>query len=147
MKFWTSLLASLVLVAGVSAADSTITNSPVKKFRLPQFNEEGYRTGLLEGDEASLISQTQIDIKEMHFTVFSADDANTVDTTILAPTATIRIPDQQHALVEGKGPVRVVRSDLDASGENWTYLHAEKKIIMRNHVHVVFRSELTDLLK
>jgi len=131
----------------MSAADSNITNAPVKKFRLPQFNDQGFRTGLLEGDEARLISQTQIDIKEMHFTVFSGDENNAVDTTLLAPTATIHIPDPQHIVVEGKGPLRVVRSDLDASGADWTYAHAEKKISMRKHVHVIFRSELTDLLK
>lgn len=135
------------MTAATSSADSNVTNAPVKKFRLPQFNEQGFRTGLLEGDEARLISQTQIDITEMHFTIFSGDESNTVDTTLLAPTATILIPDPQHVVVEGKGPVRVVRSDLDASGVDWTYLHAEKKVSMRKNVHVVFRSELTNLLK
>lgn len=135
------------MAAATCAADPSVTNAPVKKFRLPQFNEQGYRTGLLEGDEARLVSQTRIDIKEMHFTVFSGDESNTVDTTLLAPTATILIPDPQHIVVEGKDAVRVVRSDLDASGVDWTYLHAEKKVSMRKNVHVVFRSELTDLLK
>jgi len=146
VKFWTSLFLGLAITAA-SAADTNIANAPLKKFRLPQFNDQGFRTGLLEGDEARLISQTQIDITEMHFTVFSGDETNTVDTTLLAPTATIRIPDPQHVVVEGKGPVRVVRSDLDASGVDWTYVHAEKKVFMRKNVHVVFRSEMTDLLK
>ena len=137
----------MVITAATSAADSTVTNAPVKKFRLPQFNEQGFRTGLLEGDEARLVNQTRIDITEMHFTVFAGDESNTVDTTLLAPTATILIPDPQHIVVEGKGAVRVVRGDLDASGEDWTYLHEEKKVSKRKNVHVDFRSELTDLLK
>lgn len=135
------------LTAAAAAGADDITNAPVKKFRLPQFNQEGFRTGLLEGDEARIISQTQIDITEMHFTVFSGNDTNAVDTTLLAPTATIRIPDPQHVVVEGKGAVRVIRPDLDASGADWTYWHAEKKVSMRKNVHVVIRSEMSDLLK
>ena len=135
------------MTAAMTAADTSITNAPVKKFRLPQFNQEGFRTGLLEGDEARIVSENQIDITEMHFTVFSGTEANTVDTTLLAPTATIHIPDPQHIVVEGKGAVRVVRSDLDASGVDWTYWHAEKKVSMRKNVHVVIRSEMADLLK
>ncbi len=128
-------------------ADAPSTSAPVKKFRLPQLNDEGFRTGLLEGDEAKLISQSQIDITEMHFTIFTGDETNAVDTTLLAPVATIHVPDPKHLTVEGKGPVRVVRTDLDASGEDWTYVHADKKIFMRKNVHVVFHSELTDILK
>ena len=128
-------------------AATSLGDAPVKKFRLPSFNDAGFRTGLLTGDEATMVSSTQIDLREMHFTLFTGDEKNAVETTMLAPIATVRIPEPNKTIVEGKGSVRVIRSDLDASGEDWTYNNADRRLIMRKNVHFVFQAELKDLLK
>ncbi len=135
------------LLACSVGARGQADGTPVKHFRLPTFNDQGYRSSLLVGDEATIVSAAQIDIKEMHFTLFTGDETNAIDTTLLAPVATVRIQEHSHTIVDGKGPVRVVRTDLDASGENWTFAYPEKKLTMRANVHVVIRAPLGDLLK
>jgi len=122
-------------------------NAPVKKFRLPSFNEQGFRTSLLEGDEATMISPSQIDMREMHLTLFSGDENNRVETTLLAPLATVRLLDQNQIAVEGPSSVRLVRSDLDVAGENWSYRHADKRLTIGKKVHVVIHAQLGDILK
>lgn len=122
-------------------------NAPVKKFRLPSFNDQGFRTSLLEGDEAQVISPSQIDMKEMHMTLFSGDENNAVDTTLLASTATVRLLEKNQITVEGGNSVRLIREDLDVSGENWSYQHAEKRLTLGKNVRVVIRAELGDILK
>lgn len=141
------LALSCLALSALASADTTLGNAPVRKFRLPSFNDEGNRVSLLTGDEATLVNPKQIDVKEMHFTLFAGDEKGTVDTTLLAPVATVRIPEPNHTIVEGKGSVRVIRSDLDASGEDWTYWHREKRLVMRNHVHFVLQAELTNILQ
>ncbi|PTY05854.1 hypothetical protein DB347_16040 [Opitutaceae bacterium EW11] len=122
-------------------------NTPVRRFRLPSFNQEGFRTALLEGEEADAVSPTEIHLKEMRFSLFAGDETNALDSTLLAPRATVRIPEQNHYLVEGPGPVRLIRNDLDVSGENWLYDHNARKLWIRKDAQVIFRSELKDLLK
>jgi hypothetical protein len=142
------LLAVLLLLLPAAWAYAQVGgNAPVKKFRLPAYNDEGYRTTLLQGDEALMVSQSQIDVKEMQFSMFAGDENNTLDSTLLAPVATLRIQEKNKYLVEGAGPVRLLRADVDASGEDWIYRHPEKRLSIRKNVHVIFRSELKDILK
>lgn len=147
MKYWYATL--LLLAAPLLSAESIPgLNQPVKKFRLPTFNDQGYRTSLLVGDQAKMISATQIELTEMHYSVFAGDENSTLETTLLASVATVRVLDQNKVTVEGSGAVRFIRNDIDASGEQWIYYHAEQKhLVMKKNVHVVIRAELKNILK
>ncbi|HEU5080007.1 MAG TPA: hypothetical protein VFT72_12410 [Opitutaceae bacterium] len=149
MKFAHVIIAAAVALSAwtLAPAETSLGNAPVKKFRLPSFNEAGFRMGLLTGDEAIMVSSTQIDLREMHFTTFSGDEKNAVEMTMLAPVATVRIPEPNKTIVEGKGSIRVIRNDLDASGEDWTYNHTERRLVMRKNVRFVLQAELKNLLK
>ncbi len=146
MRLLLVVLLALVGPAAFSAGLSGV-NAPVKKFRLPAFNDQGFRSSLLEGDAATMVSSTQIDVKEMHFTLFAGDEKGSIETTLLAPVATVRILEKDKILVEGKRSVRLVRSDLDVSGEDWTYQHSDKHLAIRKNVRVVVHAELKDILK
>ena len=131
----------------LQAADSLVTpNAPVTNFRLPVLNEQGIRTSLLRGTEARYVSASQIELTEMQYSTFFEDGSNKVDTTLLAPTATVFIVDNK-VRVHGEEGVRLIRSDLDVIGMRWTYDHAQKKITLEKDVRVVFRTELKDILK
>lgn len=142
-----ALQLSLLLLPAILLAESSITpNGPVANFKLPVLNDQGLRTSLLRGTEARYISATQIDLVEMQYSTFLEDGSNKVDTTLLAPTASVSIVDNK-VRVHGEEGVRLVRSDLDVIGTRWTYDHAQRKITLEKDVRVVFRTELKDILK
>ena len=83
----------------------------------------------------------------MHFSSFSGDEKNLLHTTLLAPVATVRILEKNHVVVEGDGSVRLIRDEVDATGEQWSYDHSNKRLSIRKNVHVVYRAVLKDILK
>ena len=147
MKLSALFLLLFTVATLCSAAEDLSKSAPVKKFRLPTFNQEGYRTSFLEGDEAIIVSSQQIDVKEMHYSLFSGEENNVLETTLLAPVATVRVLERNHIKVEGTGSVRLIRDEVDATGDNWTYDHANKRLLIRKNVHVIYRAVLKDFLK
>ena len=129
------------------AADPGVTaNAPVTNFKLPILNDAGYRSSLLRGSEARYISASQIDLIGMQYTTFIGDGTNELDSTLLAPTATVFF-DHNKVKVHGEDSVRLIRKNVDVTGERWTYDHDQKRILIEQNVRVVFQIELHDILK
>ena len=130
-----------------TAANSGITaNAPVTNFKLSILSDEGFRTSLLRGSEARYISDTQIDLVGMQYTTFLAGEKGELDATLLAPSASVFI-DKNKVKVHGDENVRLLRKNLDVTGEQWTYDHTQKRILIEKNVHVIFRIEMKDILK
>jgi hypothetical protein len=143
----------LLLSSALTAAESGVAASaPVINFKLPVLNEQGIRTSLLRGSEARYISSTQIDLVGMQYTTFIENTTNEVDTTLLAPTASVLI-DNEKVLVRGNENVRLIRNNVDVTGEQWAYEQSgkkgstPKKIVIERNVRVVFQIELKNILK
>ncbi|HEY0945463.1 MAG TPA: hypothetical protein VGD81_09345 [Opitutaceae bacterium] len=140
-----NLAVSVLAIFPTFAQSPKITaRAPVKDFTLPFFNDAGHRTMLVRGGEALLANPERVTIHELTLTVFSGHADNRVDTVILSPAATV-IPAEK--AVTGEQVVRLVRDDLEVSGEAWRYDHDAKKILINRNVHIVFRTELKDILK
>ncbi len=141
------LLGLLCLLAPAAAATATgaTSSEPIKNFVLPTFTPaEGYRSMLLRGSEAYMLTPALIQLDNMNLTVFSGDASNRIVSILLSPVARVSL--DQHT-AGGPGAVRLVRDDLELTGEQWTYDQVEKRISIARHVRVVFHSELKDLLK
>jgi hypothetical protein len=88
----------------------------------------------------------------MQYTTFKETGLNEVESTLLAPTATVFI-EQHKVRVSGNDSVRLIGKGLDVTGEKWTYEHAgkndatPKKITIERNVRAVFQTELKDILK
>lgn len=140
--------ASLLAISPALAQSSRITaRAPVKDFTLPFFNEAGHRSMLVKGGEALLADPQRITIRELTLSVFSGQADNKIETIILSPAATI-LPSEQVAT--GEQVVRLVRDDVEVSGEAWRYEHSDhgaKKILINRNARIVFRAELKDILK
>jgi lipopolysaccharide export system protein LptC len=63
---------------------------------------------------------------------------------LLSSTATF-YPKEQRAT--GDKNVRLIRDDIEVTGEGWTYDHTGKKVSLARHVRVVFSAQLNDILK
>jgi len=138
----------LFLVLPVSIfAESTPqikSSAPIKNFRLPSFDKAGIRTSFMRADEAVIVSNTQIEAKNMNFTLFTDDGSGRIDCILLSPSATAYTDKQ---IVTGDQSVRFMRDDVEVTGEQWTYFHREKRVLIKNNVRVTFRDELKDLIK
>lgn len=145
-----SVPALLLTLAGLSlaavAADDPQVRAPapVKQFSLPFFNEEGYRTMLVRGNEAHLTNPRHPQFIDMTLSLFVGDESNRVETIILSTAATV---DVEARLIEGTGPVRLIRDDIEVTGESWQYNEPEQTLVIRRNAHIVFRAELGSVLK
>ena len=131
-----SPLLSIAQTSGVTA------NAPIVNFKLPVFNDAGIRTSLLRGNEARYINASQIDLVAMTYTLFKEDGSNQVETTLLAPSASVFLANKRYK-VQGTEGVRIVRDDLDVSGALWSFETDERKnrhIVLEQNARVVFRT-------
>ena len=137
------LLASAPLAR--SAPESTApAATPIKDFRLPSFDKDGKRTTFMRATEALIVTPTRIEVKDMQFTVFTKDGTGAFDTLLLTPAATF-LTDKQ--FVSGSESVRLIRENLEVTGEQWSYDHPQKRVLIKKNARVIFQDELKDIIK
>jgi len=115
-----------------------------KNFSLPLFTDAGARSAVLRASLARTIDGGRIELTDMNLSLFSADAANRIDTIILSEVATF---DPDTTLASGEKFVRVIRDDMEITGEKWTYDHAQKKVSIQKNTRVVFQARLPDILR
>jgi hypothetical protein len=135
-----ALLASIPGLAGQNVAVAP----PATNWTLPLFTKEGYRQMTLRGDVVHPVDSNRIDIAGMDFTVFSGGPEARIDSVILSPEATFLINEK---IAKGAGYVRLVRDDIEVTGQQWSYSYSEKKVLIMRKAHVVFHAALPDMLK
>lgn len=138
------LAAATLVTAAESAAPKIKPSAPVKDFRLPTFDKDGKRATFMKASEALFVTNTRIDVKEMNFTLFTKDGTGAFDTLLLAPTATF-LTDKQ--IVSGNDSMRLLRVNVEVTGEQWSYNHIEKRVLIGKNVRVTFQDELKDIIK
>jgi hypothetical protein len=138
------LLLLLLPVVAIAATTQVSADRPIINFRLPTFTADGFRSWLVRGSEARISGKNQIDIVGLTLTIFTGTAEDKIDTMILSPAARV-LPDE--AVVTGPSSIRVINDEFEASGNDWRYLHKEKRVSINQNVHVTFQAELTDFLK
>jgi hypothetical protein len=138
------LLGLLPLAFNPGHAAEDTPSEPAKIFILPTFTREGYYSMRLCGSEARMLTLRVIELDDMSLTVFTGNASNHVESVLLSPVARVSLDDDT---ARGPGAIRLVRDDLDLTGEQWTYDHVKKSISIAKNVRVVFHSEIKDLLK
>ena len=118
---------------------------PAKNWILPLFTaKDGFRSMTLRGSEVRPIGPARIDVTDLSITVFSGDAASQIETMLLSPNA-VFLPKEKRA--HGEKSVRLIRDDIEVTGEGWNYDHPGKKVSLARNVRVVFRAQLNDILK
>lgn len=138
------LAAAASAVAAEKNAPAVKPSAPIKEFRLPTFDKDGKRATFMRASEALFVTPTRIDVKDMHLTAFTKDGSGAFETILLSPAATF-LTDKQ--IVSGEGTVRLIRVDLEVTGEQWSYHHLEKRVLIGNNARVTFQDELKDIIK
>ncbi len=139
------LAAGTPFLPGADEHPTALTpGAPVVNFSVPTFTKEGYRSWVLRGSQGLFVNQSEIAVTNLNLTVFTGDASNRVDSVFLSPSATALLNEGQ---VRGSGRVRLINDDLEATGEDWSYDHRQKKVSIHKTVHVVFHAELKDVLR
>ncbi|PAW75039.1 MAG: hypothetical protein B9S26_00835 [Opitutia bacterium Tous-C4FEB] len=116
-----------------------------KNWSLPLFTKEGHRSMTLRGTEARTVNPTRIDITDLNITTFAGDAAAKVESILLCRELASFYPDEK--LVRGTAEVRLMRDDLEITGEQWIYDHGAKKVSIARNTRITFKAQLPDLLK
>lgn len=143
-------LALLSAIAAPASNTQLTTDKPIINFRLPIFNEEGYRAWLVRGSEARQVSGNQIAIKQLVLSSFNGKADEKVDTLLLSPEAFVSLSKgsgTESVVVTGPSVIRVVSDQFEASGTDWAYAGRDKRVSIAKSVRVVFKAELDDILK
>jgi hypothetical protein len=120
------------------AADTA--TPPAENFVLPLFTDlDGYHSMTVRGASARRTPAGSYAVVDLNVTVFSGDATEKVETVILSEDASF-MPKQN--VVTGKKGVRVIRDELEVTGEDWAYDHAGKNVSIRKNVRVVYRAPL-----
>jgi hypothetical protein len=147
-RIWVSLLllfSAIVLTAIHSRlVAEMIPNAPVENFRLPMFNEEGYRSWDLRGAKGTYVDGTHVDVIDMKMRVFSGDEENEVLTEIVSPTATVLIAENKAI---GRNTILISNQDYRITGQNWTWEGNTDSFIIEGDVVVTFFEGIGDILK
>jgi hypothetical protein len=138
------LLLLVSAAAGFAATTQIAPDKPIVNFRLPDFTPEGNRAWLVRGSEARFVNAAQVDIKELNLTLFTGQADGKIETLILSPSAQVRVKDM---LARGSESIRVINDNFEATGEDWSYLHKEKRVSIGRNVRVVLHTQLNDILK
>lgn len=133
----------LFITAITVAASPLTTRTPVTNFRLPTFNKDGHRSMLIRGASA-VVAPAHIELTDLNLTLFVGDQSDTIETIILSPQAVAEIAQER---IHGEHAVRVIRNDLEITGEQWTYNHREQKVSIATKARITFHAPLPDILK
>ncbi len=144
VALWVSVAPAGRTAAPPAGGPQIRTNTPIRNFSLPSFNEKGFRTMLVRGREATLLGKTEATLSDMTLTIFSGDETARVETVFLSTAAVVRSDER---VIHGDESVRVINDDFELLGKDWRYEHDLRKINIRQGARVVFKAGLKDILK
>jgi len=153
---------SLILLAAtlLLGASSTpvVPIAPIVDFRLPVFNERGFRTWELRGSEAIYDPIAQrAEIRSLRLRVFSGDERDQVENTVDSPLAIVLVKERS---ISGPGLIHLIGSErgreFEVRGEDWSYQETlptataptkTKTVIIRQNVVVTFSEDIGNILR
>lgn len=141
--FLLSAAISLTAIHSLLVAEMT-PNAPVENFRLPMFNDEGYRSWDLRGAKGIYVDGTHVDVIDMKMRVFSGDENNEVLTEITSPTATVLLTENKAI---GRNTILISNKDYSITGQNWTWEGSNDSFTIEGDVVVTFFEGIGDILK
>jgi hypothetical protein len=127
-----------------SAPAKVRASAPVRNYAISFFSDLGYPRVRVQGASADVSDPSRIVLGDMILELFSGDEHKTTESVLIAPVAVL---EPEPEVVSGPESVRFTRSDMEITGENWSYEHRERRIHIRQRARIVFNTGLNDILK
>ena len=93
------------LLLGGTLLFAQTPNAPITNFKLPLFNDAGYRTGYLRGDQGIYINSSEVRILGMVLNQYSGDERDIVTGTMESPEAMFRFDRNRKSTASGPGAI------------------------------------------
>lgn len=135
----------IVGILGLAAQDNRVsTSAPVQDYAVSFFSDEGYPRVRVVGESADLADASKVRLTGMELILYSGLADRSVETHLASPAA---ILEPESEFISGPDSVKVVRSDVEVEGYDWSYDHQERRIRIRRQARVVFKTPLDGLLE
>jgi hypothetical protein len=135
----------LLLAFGATIASAQFTSKePIINFRLPMFNDDGYKAWEVLGEEGRYLEENRIEITALDLRLLSGDESGALETEITSPLAIVHPQDRT---VTGPGAIRAKGTGFALFGENWIYEHDTKTVTVRESVVLTLDGAVGNILK
>lgn len=122
-------------------------NAPIVNFKLPLFNDAGYRTGYLRGGQGIYQNEVDIRILEMELNQYSGDERDEVIGLIESPEALFRYDKSGRSSASGPGSILIENDMFELTGEDWNWQEQNNQVAINRNVRIVIAAEIGDLIK
>jgi hypothetical protein len=140
------ILLTLAATATVTLVAQNFAEVPIIDFRLPWFDEKtGRKAAELVGKEARWFQDdNRVEITLLKLKVFDPKNPAEVEAEISSPLAIV-LPDDR--TVNGPGQLRVEGRSYELYGDDWTYYHETRTVVIRKDVVATLRFEMGNILE
>lgn len=115
-------------------------DAPVKNFRFPRFDDNGYTQWVLQGHRGIYDSEDQIRVEEMALRVYSGDERMAKELTLDSPEATIRLKENR---AFSEASIKIVGANFTITGTGWEWIGETKEIVVEADTVVEFTQAIT----
>ncbi|MCD8482341.1 MAG: hypothetical protein LR015_06530 [Verrucomicrobia bacterium] len=136
-----SLLTALVLITPIAQAQIA-PDAPIRDFRYPMFNDDGYRVWEVRGVQGIFIDLNNTEIIGLELTVFSGDERDAQSHRILSPKALVDFTRRGAA---GPSSIFITGPGFQVEGESWQYDGRSQRIVIGKRARMTFAEDLNIL--
>ena len=142
MRFFAILTLGFPLICLSVQANNFIPDAPVINFKLPMFNDEGFRAWEMQGDKGTYLSDEEVEVSGMVLRWYSGDEQNILDSTVESPQATLLIKENR---AYGDDKIKVEGRQYVLVGESWSWDGKLKKMAINKNVKILFDQSLVNI--
>ena len=135
------------LLLGGTLLFAQTPNAPITNFKLPLFNDAGYRTGYLRGDQGIYINSSEVRILGMVLNQYSGDERDIVTGTMESPEAMFRFDKNRKSTASGPGAISLENDTFRLTGEDWIWQERNNQLIINKKVKIVIFDEIGNVIK
>lgn len=136
---WPLTVALLLLVLAGGLAAQMRPDAPIRNFRFPVFNDDGWKMWELRGVEGRFLTEDRGLILGLDLLVFSGDATLTLENRIRSPQALI---DFEAKTAEGESTLFVTGPGYEIEGAGWHWDGIGKRMLVSEGARVVFQDSL-----
>ena len=135
-----------ILFGAIALAQVPI-DAPITNFKLPLFNDAGYRTGYLRGEQGIYLKESEIRILGMELSQYTGDERDAVIGKIESPEALFRYDKTGHSNASGPGSLLIENETFTFTGEDWIWQELNNQVVINKNVKIVINEQIGDIIK